>query len=105
MSSTPGPGLQVLFDAALESYEKQTRMKLIDHPLTRQLEDCHSVDSIMDVIQQQARAFTEFRGEDGKAKKSLRRAIYILHSLSTSTILGEGIGLVCRTAVLGIPSS
>jgi len=105
MSNTSGSHLQSLFDAALESYENQTGMKLIDHPLARQLENCHSVDAIMDVLQQQAHAFTEFRGEDGKVKKSLKRAVHILHALSTSTTLGEGVGLVRRTAFLTISSS
>jgi len=92
--NSSGTKLQLLFDAALQSYEKQTGMKLIDHPLTRQLENCHSVNSVMDVLQQQARALTELRGDDGKAMKSLKRAVDVLHALSTSTILGEGIGLV-----------
>jgi len=105
MSNTSGSHLQSLFDAALEDYEKQTGMKLIDHPLARQLENCHSVDAIMDVLQQQAHAFTEFRGEDGKVKKSLKRAVHILHVLSTSTTLGEGVGLVRRMAFLTTSSS
>jgi len=94
MNSSGTTKLQLLFDAALQSYEKQTGMKLIDHPLTRQLENCHSVNSVMDILQQQARALTEFRGDDGKAMKSLKRAVHVLHALSASTILGEGIGLV-----------
>jgi len=94
MGDTSATKLQLLFDAALQSYEKQTGMKLIDHPLTRQLENCHSVNSIMDVLQQQARALSEFRGDNGKAMKSLKRAVDVLHALSTSTILGEGISLV-----------
>ena len=93
--------LQVLFDAALQSYEKQTGMRLIDHPLARQLENCHSVDSIMDILQQQARALTDFRRDDGKAVNSLKRAVYVLHALSSSTTLGEGVGLVRRMASLG----
>jgi fungal STAND N-terminal Goodbye domain len=93
--------LQVLFDTALQSYEKQTGMRLIDHPLARQLENCHSVDSIMDILQQQARALTDFRRDDGKAMNSLKRAVYVLHALSSSTTLGEGVGLVRRMASLG----
>lgn len=95
MSDTSGFRLQLLFDSALQSYEKQTGMKLIDHPLARQLENCHSVDSIMDILQQQARTLTEFRGDDGKVMRPLKRVVHVLHSLSTSTTLGEGIGLVC----------
>ena len=46
----------MLFDTALQSYEEQTGMRLIDHPLARQLDNCHSVDSVMDILQHQARA-------------------------------------------------
>lgn len=93
----------MLFDTALQSYEKQTGMRLIDHPLARQLENCHSVDAIVDILQQQARALTEFRGDDGKVMNSLKRAVHVLHALSSSTTLGEGVGLVCRMASLGNP--
>jgi fungal STAND N-terminal Goodbye domain len=102
MSDTSGCRLQVLFDAALESYEKQTGMKLNDHPLAKHLENCHSVDSILDVLQQQARAFMKFQGDNGKVKESLKRVVHVLHALSTSTTLGEGVGLVCQMAFSGI---
>jgi hypothetical protein len=104
MSDTSCSRLQVLFDTALQSNEDQTGMKLIDHPLAKQLEDCHSVDSIMDILQHQGRAFTEFRGDSSsKLMKPLKRAIHVLYALSSSTTLGEGVGLVCRMAILGIP--
>ena len=92
----------MLFEAALHDYEKQTGMKLIDHPLARQLETCSSVDSITAVIQEQARAFTEFRRDNGKVMKPLKRVVDVLHALSTSTILSEGISLVRRIALVGI---
>jgi hypothetical protein len=98
MGDTSGFRLQLLFDSALQSYEKQTGMKLIDHPLARQLENCHSVDSIMDILRHRAQTLTEFRGDDGKVMRSLKRAVHVLHSLSTSTTLGEGIGLVRQMA-------
>jgi hypothetical protein len=105
MSNASNSSLQLLFDAALQNYEKQTRMKLVDHPFAKQLENCHSVDSVMDILQQQARALTEFRGDDGKVVKSLKRVVHVVHTLSTSTILGEGIGLVslARFLVLLLP--
>ena len=104
MSDTSGVRLQLLFDATLQSYEKQTGMKLIDHPLARQLENCHSVASVMDILQQQARALTEFRGDDGRVMKSLKRAVHVLHALSTSTTLGEGISMVRQGVILCILS-
>jgi hypothetical protein len=93
--------LQVIFEAALEAYEKQTGMKLIDHPLARQLENCNSVQSITAILEKQARAFSRFRGDDGKVMKSLKSAVHVLYGLST-TILGEGIGLVGWMAFLCI---
>jgi hypothetical protein len=104
MSNSSSSNILSLFDAALESYQKQTGTKLIDHPLAKELENCNSVDAIMDVLQQQARAFTEFRGDDSKIRKSLKRTVQVLHALSTSTTLSEGVGLVRRMTSLGIPS-
>jgi hypothetical protein len=102
MSNSSSSNILSLFDAALESYQKQTGTKLIDHPLAKQLENCNSVDAIMDVLQQQARAFTEFR-DDSKIRKSLKRTVQVLHALSASTTLSEGVGLVRRMPCLGIP--
>jgi hypothetical protein len=104
MTDTSSSRLQVLFDAALQSYEKQTGMRLADHPLARQLDNCYSVDSIMDILQQQARAFTKFRRDEYKFMTSLKRAVHVLHALSSCTSLGEGVGLVCRMPILAIPS-
>jgi len=94
---------QSLFDVALQDYEKQTATKLADHPLARQLEACDSVDSVTSFLQERARAFQEFRGEDGKCMRSLKRVVHVLYTLSTNAALGESIGLVvCRKIPLGI---
>jgi len=100
MNSSSDTRLQLLFDAALQSYEKQTGFKLIDHPLARQLEDCHTVDSVMDILQHQAWALPGFREDDGKIMRSLKRVVHVLHALSTNTTLGEGTGLVRLTQFL-----
>jgi hypothetical protein len=96
MSHTSSLPFQLLFNAALQDYANQTGIKLDEHPLAQQLDDCDSVDSITSVLQEHARKFHEFRGEDGKIMKSLKCAVHVLYTLSTSTALGEGIGLVCR---------
>ena len=95
--------VRLLFDAALQSYEKQTGIKLIDHPFARQLENCPSIDSVVDILQQQSRALIEFCGADGKVIKSLKRTAHVLHALSTSTTLGEGDGLVRQLAFIVVP--
>jgi len=88
---------QSLFTAAVQDYADQTGTTLDDHPLTKLLESCDSVDSISSVLQQHARRFSEFRGDDGKIMKSLKRAVNVLYMLSTSSVLGASIGLVCVT--------
>jgi hypothetical protein len=85
---------QLLFDAALQDYEKQTGTKLVDHPLAKQLETCKSLESITTFFQEQAQAFSESRGSDSRVMKSLKSAVSILFTLSDSTVLGEAIGLV-----------
>jgi len=94
MSDPSGPSrLRLLFETALQDYEKLTGTKLADHPLAKQLETCGSVESITAVFQEQAQAFREFRGDDGKVMKPLHCAINIMHTLSVSAVLGEGISL------------
>jgi len=90
---SPSSTFLVLFDTALQDYEKQTGTKLADHPLAKQLEVCDSVGSITDFLQERTRAFREFRGEDGKLMRSLKRIVHVLYNLSASTVLGEGIGI------------
>ena len=94
MGDSSSSRLQFLFEAALEGYERQTGVKLIDHPLFRQLENCNSIESITAVLQDQARLFSQFRGDDGKVMKSLKSTVHVLRGLSASTTLGKGIGLV-----------
>ena len=100
MNDSSGTRLQLFFDTALQSYETQTGLKLIDHPLARQLENCHTVDSVVVILQHQASALTGFQEDDGKIMRSLKRVVHILHALSTSATLGEGIGLVRLTQLL-----
>ena len=83
--------LQLLFDAALLDYEKQTGTKLIEDPLARQLENCNSVDSIIAILQEQARALTQYRRQDDKVMKPLKRVVQVTHALSTSLVRRVGL--------------
>jgi len=94
--------LQSLFEAALQNYEEQTRMRLIDHPLAQQLENCNSVESIISILQEQARAFMGVRREDGKVMKPLKRIVQVLHA--TSATLGGAMSLVRWIALVVLQS-
>ena len=91
---------QSLFDAALQDYTNQTGTRLDEHPFATQFETCGSVESISSVLQEHARAFREFRGEDEKIMKSLTCTVRILYTLSISAVLREGIGLVCSKPLI-----
>jgi hypothetical protein len=87
--------LQALFNVALQDYKDKTGNSLVDHPFARQLQECNSVESISTILEEQARAFREFR-DHGKLIDSLKRLAGILCSPFISAVLGESIGLVVR---------
>jgi hypothetical protein len=94
---------QLLLDRALQDYEKQTGIRLQDHPLTRQIEACDSVDSIAAIIQVQGQAFREFRGGGGKVMKSLKGSVHVLYAIFTITAIGEDACQVRQEALVPIP--
>ena len=94
MSINPSPELKSLFEAALEEFEKRAGTNLLQHQIIDKLVNCQSADSVIDVLQEEAQAFRNFRGDDGKLMIWLKRTVNVLHILSTSSILGEGISLV-----------
>jgi hypothetical protein len=85
--------LRVLFEAALQDYEKQTGVALAKHPLAAQLQDCGSVESVIAVLHEQTQAFSEFREKD-KLMKPLQNAVSALYKLSAAADFGQAIGLV-----------
>jgi hypothetical protein len=95
MSIDPSPELKSLFEAALNEFEKRAESNLVQHQIIDKLVNCESADSVVDILQQQAQAFRKFRGGDGKLMTWLKRTVNVLYALSTSGVLGEGIGLVC----------
>jgi hypothetical protein len=95
MSIDPSPELKSLFETALNEFEKRTGSNLAQHQIIDKLVNCESADSIIDVIQQQAQAFRNFRGDGGKLMNWLNRTAKVLYTLSTSDVLKEGVSLVC----------
>jgi len=87
--------LRALFESALEDYETKAKVALDKHPLAKQLENCNSVESITAVLQDQARAFGEFKGRD-RIMKSIRRTVSFLYNLSATAALGDDLGLVSQ---------
>ena len=95
MSTNPSPELKSLFEAALNEFEKRAGTNLVRHQIIDKLVNCESADSVIDVLQEQAQAFRNFRGDDGKLMMWLKRTVNVLYTLSTSDVVCEGISLVC----------
>jgi hypothetical protein len=85
--------LRVLFEAALQDYEKQTGIALDKHPVSEQLQDCASVESVTAVLREQTQAFNEFR-ENDKIIKPLKNFVSVLYKLSAAADFGHSVGLV-----------
>ena len=96
--------LRVLFEAALQEYEKHTGIALPKHPLAEKFQNCDSVESVTAVLREQAQAFHEFR-EDDKVSKLLKTVLSVLYKLSAAANFGPAIGLVRLWALTGCPIS
>ena len=94
MSIDPPQELKSLFETALNEFEKRAGTNLIQHQIIDELKNCESADSVINVLQNQAQAFRNFRGDDG-LMAWLKRTVNVLYTLSTSSVLGGAIGLVC----------
>jgi STAND-like protein len=84
----------MLFEAALQDYQKKTGIALAKHPLAEQLQHCNSIKSVTVVLRDQAQAFREFR-EKYKVLKPLKKVLTVLQNLTSAADLGQNIDLVC----------
>ena len=105
MSNQPGPSrFRVLFETALRDYDRHTGVTWVNHCLAERLDECTSVESVSALLQEQARSFSEPRGDASRIMKPLKRTVSILYTLSSSTALGEAIGMVRLKLLVGVPS-
>ena len=83
---------RAIFQAALKSYQKQTKKDLLAHPLASQLQDCDSTTAILTVLQDQVREFDKARCGDERLTKWLSPTVNVLCAFS-ATVSG-GVSLV-----------
>ena len=91
---------RALFESALQDYEQTTSITLANHPLSEQLENCHSVESISAILRDQAPTLSEFQGSD-RIMMSIKNIVSVLWRLSVMAAVGDDIGLVCQKALIG----
>ncbi|KAH8990939.1 hypothetical protein EDB86DRAFT_2831048 [Lactarius hatsudake] len=87
---------QDIFNAALKSYQKQTKKDLIAHPLASQLQSCDSISAILDVLQDQVREFDQAHNGDERLTKWLIPTVNVLYAFSAA--VSEGVSLVFSPA-------
>jgi hypothetical protein len=79
-----------MLDAALIEYKKKTGNDLLALWLASELQTCKSVDSVLDILRDQAKAFE--RSEDQKLMKWIDPVVNVLSVFSDA--LGAGTSLV-----------
>jgi hypothetical protein len=99
MSPTPKKtsaslNFQALLDNALAKYTKCTGQDLRNHPLATMIKRGSSPESILAVLQEQARAFDEFKNGDSELIKQLTPIVNTLHAISTHPVYGAVVRLV-----------
>ena len=83
---------QAIFQAALISYQKQTKKDLLTHPLASKLQSCESTAVIVTILQDRVREFEESSKGDERLTKWLGPTVNVLNAFS-ATVSG-GVSLV-----------
>lgn len=90
---------QILFESALEAYEKNTGIKLTQHPLSMELQSCNPVGSITAFLQSQAPASGDFTESDG-LMGLIKVPVWILITLSATASLDGAFSPVRHKALM-----
>ena len=94
-SPTSSSNIQELIEMALQDYEGGTGINLHEYGLAMELKGCDSAHSVIVVLQVHLQKSQNFRNNVMIRVKSV---VHLLHTLSTSGALGEGVSVVCWKA-------
>ena len=93
--------LRNLFESSLHDYEIKTQISLVNHPLAQNLDNSSSVESIINLLQDQARNLGECRGR-GRIMRSIRRTVSFLYKLEATAALVDGISMVRQKTLITV---
>ena len=98
MSSTvfSSSNFQFIFDAALADYLDQTGVDLTKSPFTEKLQNCQSADAIIELFQDKANQFKDYRNGNRKLINCLSPVVQVLRSFSG--VLGGAASLVSTSS-------
>ncbi|KAF8258090.1 hypothetical protein EI94DRAFT_1816112 [Lactarius quietus] len=97
-ASSQSSRFQAIFQAAVKSYQKQTKKDLIAHPLASQLQSCDSTAAILAILKDQVREFDKSHSGDERLTKWMGPTVNVLVAFS-ATVSG-GVGLVFSPATV-----
>jgi hypothetical protein len=83
---------QPILDAALVNYREQTKVDLTKHPSAEKIQNCSSLDDILQLLLERESAFNVYRDKHRKLIDSLRPIVQVVHAFSS--ICAEAAGLV-----------
>jgi fungal STAND N-terminal Goodbye domain len=94
--STSSPStIQSIIDDALADYAKVTGIDLSNNPFAVSIEHSISLEAILEMLQEQEKAFKEYRDGDQRLISCLRPVVKVIQAFSS--ILGEAANLVSHT--------
>ncbi|KAH8991419.1 hypothetical protein EDB86DRAFT_1601869 [Lactarius hatsudake] len=77
-TTAPASNFKVIFEKALEAYERKTKQDLINHPLASQLQACDSPAAILTILQDQVHHFEQSRSGDERLRRWIDPTINVL---------------------------
>ena len=89
--ATSSSNIQLIIDA-LADYAKTTGIELSENPFAAELEQSHSPDAILQLLQRRETAFKDYRDGNWRLSGYLSPAVRVLQAFSG--ILGEAASLV-----------
>ena len=90
-TADPSSNLKSMLDAALNKYKNKTGEDLQAIWLASELQSCESIDSVLDILRDQANALD--RSGDRKLMSWIDPLVHVLSNFSDA--LGDGVSLVC----------
>ena len=77
---------------AVDKYAEKTGTNLKDNPFANEIKDCDSPDAVLLLLQEDLKAFKDYRDKNRKLLDCLSPVVQFVHVFSR--ILGEAAGLV-----------
>jgi hypothetical protein len=92
MASTTTSSLHFrsILDAALDNYTRLTGIDLTTHPSVHRLQNCHSLDAVLQLLQEREMSFRDYRDGHRRLINWLLPVVEIVHAFSGT--LGEVAG-------------